>query len=381
MPDRARWGRRAGPPLSRRVTTSLLAIGLIGMALLSAGCNHRQPEQVSVQLPADRSHPLVGVQYMGTRGGRSDAQRAQLLDNLKALGVKWLRIGIPWDALQPRPPSSPDGGWAVHNGLARTDTVMRMAAERGFQVSVTFGRTPDWANGGKGANHLPTDLSSYTDALRFLANRYRGTVSSWEIWNEPNNPNYLTDATAADYKNLLCAADRTLNEVVPDDTVVSGGTAGNDWQWIDALYNAGAKGCFDVLATHPYNHSAAPTEVPTNDAPWWFQNISLVRKVMLEHDAAATPVWFTEVGWSTAYDPDRQGPSGKGVSLEQQAQYLVEMLALTHNNYPYVKRVSWFNSKDESTGKTHNDNFGLYTTDLTAKPAADALKRYLGGGS
>jgi polysaccharide biosynthesis protein PslG len=364
----------------RRASAATAVLVVLGGSLVLAACK-KDPEYVSVQLPADRSRPEVGVQYMGTRGGRSDAQRAQLLDDVKSLGVTWIRVGVPWDALQPDPPSSPNGGWAVDSGLARTDTVMQMAAERGLAVSVTFGRTPSWANGGQGANHLPTDLSSYTDALRFLAERYRDQVTSWEIWNEPNNPNYLTDATPADYTTLLCAAYRTLKNTVPEDTVVSGGTGGNDWEWISQMYAAGAKGCFDVLATHPYNHGLPPTAVPTSDAQWWFQNISLVRDVMIDNDDESTPVWFTEIGWSTVTDPDRQGPSADGVTLEQQAQYLVDMLAMTHNDYPYVKRVSWFNSKDEDTGKTHNDNFGLYTVDLTAKPSADALRRYLGGGS
>jgi polysaccharide biosynthesis protein PslG len=321
--------------------------------------------------------PVFGAQYMGVWGNRTDDNRRQLLDKLADTGVRWVRIPVPWAMLQPNRPTTDDDGWNTAWALPRVDSVIDMAHERGLKITATLLQTPSWANGGQGPWVPPTDLADYARAAEFLARRYRDKVESWEIWNEPNHVKFGGGMTAADYTGLLCAAYPAVKAADPDAPVVFGGTAGNDWEFIGGAYASGAKPCFDVLAVHPYNADYSPYMTPRSTDRWWFQNVPLVRQVMLEHEDAATPLWFTEVGWSTHDNTPDMPTNMRGVTLEQQARYLVDMLDITKERYPYVERVSWFSSRDEENGDIENDNFGLFTVELDPKPSALALRDYL----
>jgi len=235
-----------------------------------------------------------------------------------------------------------------------------------------LGRTPDWANGGQGPLVLPTDVNDYARIARWAAERYAGKVQSFEVYNEPNNTNHVI-TTPVEYTRLLCAAYPAFRLSPSQPTVIYGGTSGNDWQWIDASYQAGAKGCFDVMATHPYQAQSLPPEyLAPDNKKWWTNNITLVRQVMADHGDLDTPVWFTEFGWST-YDG--------GVTEEQQATYLVDMLRMTADRYPYVKKVSWYTSRDEATGKVKADHYGLFTLALEPKQSALRLQELLTTGA
>jgi polysaccharide biosynthesis protein PslG len=303
--------------------------------------------------------------------------RSRLLDKLERIGARWVRIGVQWSLIQPRRPTANDPGYGLRWAVPKADRVIGMAHRRGFKVSVTFLRTPGWANGGKGPTQLPRDLDAYARAVGWMADRYRDQVQSWEIWNEPNSDNHLRGGRAPRYAELLCQAYRAIHHADRSTRVVFGGTAGNAWGFIARAYEHGAKGCFDVLATHPYNQDKSPRLEPPNDKRWWFKNIRLVRRVMVRHGDAATPVWFTEVGWSTHRNTASTPSWKRGVTREEQARYAAQMLRITAREFPYVKRVCWYSAKNERTGDLENDSFGLYTHRLHAKPVATRIRELL----
>jgi hypothetical protein len=365
---------------SRRARTGAVAVVLAAAATLSGVA----PVAVSGAEPtAQRTasfravHPEPGVAYHALWGDRSDADRRDMFDRLARMGITWVRISLPWGLIQNRRPSAGDPGWSAW-GLDKVDRVVRMARHRGLSVSFTFYGTPSWANGGRGKTHLPTNLGSYARAIRFMAHRYRNTVDSWEIWNEPDHEKYLKGATVSDYTDLLCKAYTAVHQGAPDARVVSGGVGGNDYYYVRRMYRAGAKPCFDVLATHPYNGDYSPYYRPS-DGPWWFRNVTIVRRVMRNHGDAAKPIWFTESGWSTHPDPPVFSGSERGVTRRQQAKFLVQMFQLTDARYPYVERVGMYQAKAELIGDRHDNGFALYTYDMRPKPAVRALRTYLAG--
>jgi polysaccharide biosynthesis protein PslG len=322
-----------------------------------------------------RPWPRFGVVYHGM-WDMTWPQRAELLDKLVATGVTWVRIGIPWATVQPNPPTARDPGWGMGWGVPKADRVISQAVSRGLEVSATLGQTPSWANGGRGADYLPSDPTTYAHAIRWLAHRYRDKVMSWEIYNEPNNDSQLI-TTVHEYVRLLCEAYPAVHAGDPTTRVLFGGTSGVDAEFIGEAYERGAEACFDTLAVHPYNGEYSPTVRARSDDRWWWRNIDLVRAVMRRHGDLATPVWFTEYGWSSHSNSPSTPSWERGVSYAQQARYAVQFLRLTRRHYPFVDRVAWYSARNETNSSVENNNFGLFTLDLTPKPVALRLREFL----
>jgi hypothetical protein len=365
--------------LLRKVASFVAGAALLAVGSAVAASPSRAIPGPMHQTAMAADRPLVGTEFHGTWDVFRRGEKAELLSKLKRNGVRWVRIGIPWAMVQPRKPTASDPGWNTSWGLPRIDHAISMAHRRGLKVTGVIARTPSWANGGRGPTVLPTSTRTFARVVRFLAHRYRGKVDSWEIWNEENNDNFLQGATVGEYTRLLCAAYPAVHRGNPHAKVVYGGTSGNDWRWIKRSYHAGAKPCFDVMATHPYNGPYPPSYQPPNNKPPWFNNIKLVRRVMVGHRDAGKHVWFTEVGWSSHRNSPGMPSWMQGVSRKQQAAYLVQMLKITAARYPYVTRVSWYSSRNESTSNVENNHFGLFTIRLHPKPVVAALRKYTHG--
>jgi hypothetical protein len=318
--------------------------------------------------------PAVGVQFHATWSDYTDAQRAEVLDKLAAAGVKWVRIDLGWASLEERGP-----GLTSQWYLELADRAVDQARARGLRVLCTLWATPGWANGNAGRNVPPSDPGAYARAAAFAAAHFRGRVAAWEVWNEPNLPDFFA-GDAGRYAQLLRAAYPAFKGADPGALVLLGGPSENDTDWLRAVYAAGAQGAFDVLATHPYMGVAdAPPELPDDGSRYTISHVAAVHELMRANGDGAKPIWFTEFGWSS--HPNWPGVENwnRGVSPELQADYLVRSLRYIGANYPYVTNVFWYNERNLASGVVQLDNYGLLNRDLSPKPAYTALKDYLGG--
>ncbi|WP_354587057.1 hypothetical protein [Janibacter sp. UYMM211] len=328
------------------------------------------PSPAVISAPAagtTNPRPALGVQYHGMWSDQTPAMRAKVLDQLVANGSEWVRIDVSWAMIEPKHQQY-DMQW----GVPFVDTVLKEVEDRGLKAMVTFWLTPDWASYGKGERYAPRYPTAYGRAAGWAAKRWGHTVDAWEMWNEQNHPDFFTTADPVAYTKMLCSA---YTEVKKADTspVVYGGLQYNDAAFVKKTYTAGAKGCFDILATHPYS---APSDFsPSRDggAPWGVTRVRDVRAVMVAQGDAAKPIWFTELGWSTGQIPNPQ-PWQRAVSEATQADFLEETVALTRSTYPYVKGIIWFRERDRTGGNPYEDGYGLMRADLTPKPALARLK-------
>jgi chitodextrinase len=363
------WKRRVPRGASVRV---LLLLAVLAAFLVPNGARAATP-------------PAFGSQFHGMWSSYSDAQRATVLDNLKAGGATWVRLDVSWAMLQPTSRDSYDLKW----GVPFVDRVVDMAASRGLKVLVTLWLTPGWANNNASDRTLPTDPADYANAARWAAPRYAGKGQAWEVWNEPNDSGALAGADPVAYTRLLRAAYPALHEGDPSTTVVFGGPSFNDDAWISRAYDAGAGGYFDVMSTHPYLISSdLPPETPDNGTRYTMNHVAAVHDLMVRHGDGAKPIWFTEFGWSTHTNDlfDYSSPATNwavGVSPETAADYLVRSMKLVESSYPYVTNLFWYNERDRplptpfTMGQLQNNNYGLLNVDLTPKPAWYAVRDHL----
>lgn len=356
----------------RRLTR--LVTVLAAAALLLGGF----PALSGRSVAASSQPPAFGVQFHGMWSSYTDQQRAQFLDQTKAAGATWVRIDVSWAMLQPTSRNSYDLNW----GVPFVDRVVNMATSRGLRPLITLWLTPGWANGGAGERTLPTDPNDYARAAAWAAARWAGKVPAWEIWNEPNEPSYMTGTDPVAYTRLLRAAYPAIKAANPAAKVVFGGPASNDSAWIARAYAAGAQGSFDVMATHPYMAIAdQPPTVPDDGTPYNFTHLASVYDLMVRNGDGGKQIWATEFGWSSHPNTGTEANWNRGVTEAQQGQYLVQALELARQTMPYVTNLFWYTDRDIPSNSIQNSNYGLFYNDLRPKPAYFAVKSYLQGFS
>lgn len=322
---------------------------------------------------ADAQGPAVGVQFHCNWAFYTDAHRLAVLDKLKAAGVRWVRIDTAWSGIEAAHKGDRNG-WYIR----MVDFCVDEARKRGLKVLITLWMTPDWANGGASTRLPPRNPQDYADFARWAAARWRGRVAAWEVWNEPDPSQAFFLGSTAQYVSLLKAAYPAFKAGDPNAVVVLGGPSSNDDRWIEQVYALGGKGAFDVLATHPYQGMAdTPPEHPSDGNRWWFTHLPAVRKVMVRHGDAAKPIWFTEFGWSAHANWPGIANWQRGVTPEQQGDYLARAVRYSKANYPYVPLMFWYKERARAGDDAHQEGYALLNTDLSERPVYVALKNFL----
>ena len=166
-------------------------------------------------------------------------------------------------------------------------------------------------------------LSEWTAEVRATAERFRGKITSWEVWNEQNIPSFWPNPNPTNYFAVLKAAYRTLKEVDPANRVAIGGFAGICLDYIETLYRLGAKDFFDVMNFHLYaDHTALNLAERNFDV-----RIEGLKELMAKHGDGDKPFWMTETGWPTHTDTEKterrnyvSGLIRKGVEIARPGQ-------------------------------------------------------------
>jgi polysaccharide biosynthesis protein PslG len=344
-------------------------VGALALAIsVSPATQGRELNPLSQQLNTLNPGPAKGVHFHCNRGAESDAYRAEIAAKLGAAGVKTVRIDLGWESLQPsRRRFSP---WHVQ--LA--DRCVNLARAGGMDVLITILWTPSWANGNRGRNVPPARNRDFAWFARWAARHFRGRVSAWEIWNEPGNKEFWRGSQRR-YVSLLRAAYPAIKAGDPQAKVVFGGVSHNDDRYVAAAYRLGAKGAFDVMATHPYQGLGdSPPELPDTGKDWWLMtHVDAVHRVMARNGDGAKPIWFTEYGWSVHDNRPGEPNWSRGVTAAEQASYLVRTFAMLKARYPYVQKTYWYKDASRRGEDPHLSGFGLLRTDLSPRPAYFAL--------
>lgn len=330
-----------------------------------------------------------GTNIHATWSVYSDADRTKMLDLSEGIGGAWVRIDVGWSSLEDK-----GKGTAAMNGaggskwyLDRLDSVVAQANARGLRVLATVTDSPAWARpancspgdpGGTSVRCAPANPKDYADFMAFFATHYAGKIAAVEIWNEPNQSSYMIPSNPSVYAGLVKAAYPVIKKAAPAMTVVAGSVSANDNTFIQGMYANGVKNNFDALSTHPYMSASdlAPDIKSASYNPYIMTSIPYVRATMVANGDSAKPIWFTEFGWSTHANTGSEQPWDRGVTLTAQADYAVRCLSYIKQNYPYVATSMWYVLVDRSDATPQTNNWGLYTTNYTAKPAVAALQNY-----
>ena len=267
--------------------------------------------------------------------------------------------------------------------------MVQAAEERDIEVLFTFWETPCWASTAPTAikrgcegewwargvqRYPPANAGDYGEALAFMVRRYGDRVAAWELWNEPNHPDYfLAQNKVASYAALVKAAYPRAKAADPGSTIIAGSLADSDFEFTEALLDRGVGGNFDAWSVHPYSEDRSPLHpgIPGWTKKSFARGVPAVRKALVRH-GEKKPVWLTEFGWSTCSIRGAEAYQNC-VSPSVQARYLRQAFR-TMQAWSYVPVGVTFNLENTSGDRNDRvDNYGLLRLDGSPKPAYQAL--------
>lgn len=209
---------------------------------------------------------------------------------------------VQWTYLQPN-----KGAW----NFVKLDGLVALAQTHKVSLLLPLGLSPRWASArpdepspyGEGRAAEPTSMEDWRVYVRTVAQRYKGKIDAYEIWNEPNSKDFFS-GNSAKLVQLTCEAYRTLKAVDPSIIVVGPAYTGeqNVGKLEDFLSGGGGK-CIDVVAYHLYVALSPPEAIPPL--------VKRIKQTMKRQGVEKLPLWNTETGWfiqNTDGTPERKVP-------------------------------------------------------------------------
>jgi hypothetical protein len=348
---------RLGRHLSRLLLGMTMVAGLT-LAMPAA------PARPALLMPADGYGFSEGalMEFMPI----ADVNRE--LDAVNKTGASWLRILIDWNRIEP---VKGQYDWTY------VDDLIDAAHAHNLKVLGLVAYTAAWARPpGTYFTYPPVNADDYGAFAAAVVRRYGDRVSHWQLWNEPNLPQffgYLIDNNFARYTSLVKAAYPAIKAVQPDSTVVLAGLSrliSDDYSppaFLERMYASGIKGYFDAGAAHPY---AFPTGLAADPLNGW-SDVRRMRDVMVSHGDGDKKIWMTEMGAPTSE------PGAEGVSEIEQAKQIADVLAAAAaTGYSGPAFIFCIRDEDSAARNERDKNFGaLLTTEWQPKAAAAVLAR------
>jgi hypothetical protein len=307
-----------------------------------------------------------------------DGRRDATLNEIRGFGVTKVRQLVYWQSFAPRPnrkrkprfdATDPNEYPAVPWG--RLDRLIAAADARDIDVMLTpTGPVPKWATGPKKDNLTRPDAKLFGQFVKALARRYGNRVTTWSVWNEPNQPQFLLPQyrkkrpySPRIYRNLYRAAYQAIRSVRSNrrDKILIGETSprGNEnivhplrflrgTACLDGSYKK-TRSCSrlpaDGYAHHAYTTRIGPRFVPDDKNDVTIAVLDrLVRALDRAGRARGLPkglkIYLTEFGIQS--EPDRIS----GVSFERQPAYYAIAEHMAYVN-PRVALFSQYLMRDD----------------------------------
>jgi hypothetical protein len=342
----------------------------------SSGDSYRAPG------PARRLEPgfLGVVSDEAFWGSDADPDGRASMAVAVAAGARMLRQSFSWSIIEPEP---------GRYNFGQYDRFVAAASGAGLRVLPILFDPPAFrssrpAAGARRGVYPPASNAEFAAFAQLLARRYgpdggfwrahpelpQMPIRSWEVWNEPNLPQFwAAGPDPAAYAAMLKAVYPAIKTVDPGARVISAGLSGGGQgvgfvPFLRGMYRAGAKDSFDALGLHPYE--------PGSDLV--VDEIGLgVRELRRAGDDAR--VLVTELGWASG------GPATFAMVVGERGQ-----AALVRRTLPLLWRLRdrlrldglvYYNGRDAPADSSVRDQWGLHTgllrPDGSAKPALRAM--------
>jgi hypothetical protein len=322
----------------------LLLVTLVALASSLAATPAHAGKRMEVALQDD------GLFIFG-----KSAEREVGLSRAHALGTTHIRMNILWWQAVP---SSERNQTTVPSNITYNfsawDTAIARASAWGIKTQLDLtGDPPAWACGSKAPPYAcdgyRPSIPLFEHFVAAVAQHFKGRVSRYSIWNEPNWYTWLSphDEAPILYRNLYRAGYNAIKAADPAAEVVMGETAPHFQPNISTpplrfiremvcvnkklkrIPSAdekctGGPLALDAYATHPYDFTHKPTKRRENPDELTMANIGRLPKLLnklrkrglIEAPKKRFPIYLTEFGYFVG--------GSRGVPESRRAKWIVQ---------------------------------------------------------
>ncbi len=281
-------------------------------------------------------------------------------------GVRLWDSGIRWDQVEKK-----QGEFDWERFDKAVDTAEASGAE---EIMYVLGSTPEWAASfirpdtyyyGGGTASEPKKLSYWRDWVRAVATRYKGRITSYQIWNEanlasffaPERPEHwkrmalLTDIAAEEIRSI----DRKADVVSASSTVIQSKRFAKEsffYRYLRAVVKRKVK--LDAITVHlyPWTTKGPGGGTPVNR----LVGLEQAREVVDDLGLSKVPMWDTEVNYGNRRDNGHpQEKFSKKVGSAYLARTYIDSLRYDVSKvfwYSWDSHVMGISTTDELTGTT-----------------------------
>ena len=346
----------------------LAAIAAAAVALSGCSGGSEGDAEPAPGVPDRTPESFVGIVSDDLLAGDA-AYRERTLTRQADAGIGLVRQTFHWDRIE-RSPGRYD--------FAEYDAYVAALARHGMELlPILFTPPPFRARGDRAEGTPPPDRPADMGAFAArLVERYgpRGSfwrerpgltprpIRAWQVWNEPNLPQYWpAGPDAAAYAELLRVTARAIRRGDPKAQVVSAGLSESRLgvpfgEFVTAMFEAGAGPAIDVFALHAFARSARGSVAAAEGT-----------RALLDDLGQRPPIWITEFGWASG------GPASPFTTTErEQAQRVGAALRelIDRREELGLRGAIYYAWRDAPPYEGGQDFFGLHTglLDIAGRP-------------
>lgn len=285
----------------------------------------------------------------------------RVIDLMKEANVAWVRMDFLWQDIEPE---------KGEINFDKYDYIVNLLLENNIQILGVLSYSVSWA--GKVWNSPPREDETFVNYVAKVIEHYKDKVKYWEIWNEPDEQLYWNQQDGmARYTQLLKKVYTKAKEMDPNCKILNGGLSRTINISLKKIYKNGGKGCFDILAIHPFVNPLDEADVTR------IKGIYKSCKKIMNDNGEDKKIWFTELGAPGVYTPEDTNMwwSGYSPNEKQQADWVKRIYTQIIKELPDCEKIFWAFFRDcKNHWYNGVDFFGLIRWDYSKKAGFKAFK-------
>jgi polysaccharide biosynthesis protein PslG len=246
------------------------------------------------------------------------------------------------------------GAWANINpapgvyAWQQLDWLIHLSENHAVDLVFVFGLTPRWASSkpnaptpyGPGFCAPPAEAKYWDEFVQAVVMHAHARIKFWEIWNEPQDPQFYCGDIAA-MADLQRRAYRIIKTLDPAAVVLTPSPVGKaGFRWMSDFLATGAGDYADVMAFHGYWDTTAESVNPVIDA---------YKQIFAASGQGNKPIWDTEASW---------GQNSRLPDSDRQAAFLAKYYLLHWS--AGVSRLFWYSYDNVLFGGLWDRTSGLH---------------------